>query len=121
MSQILKSTTFLTKGHETFLAKLIHRLEVATSRIEDIASAAQSSQPFDQAKDALQSPNERPTSNGESKPLHPPVDSVVLPAAVLAFDTMLQDDLKPFADLSEQLGGLVAEQVRRDDVMLFLV
>ena len=36
---------------------------------------------------------------------------VELPRSIEDFDLLLQDDLKPFSDLGQKLGGLIAEQV----------
>lgn len=100
---------FKAQARELVLIRIIRRLEAATSRLEDIASAAQ---PHGGPHPPVAAISEGPSTNGtaaETTPLSP--SAVTQPAAVLAFDSLIEDDLKSFAKLSEQLGGLVAEQV----------
>ena len=87
----------------------LDRLEAATSRLEDIAAAAQ--------------PQEGSISNGlltstggsivpELSELPPRKIPDPLPPAIDNFDSLINGDVKKFILLSEELGGLVAEQVR---------
>ena len=96
--------------HRVELTAIIHRLEAATSRLEDMASATV----------------EPPKTNGAAPPpvipLPPtPVAAAVaevpkplpeaLPESVEEFDAFLTGPLKKFVNLSDELGGPVAQQV----------
>jgi adenylyl cyclase-associated protein len=96
--------------HRAELTAIIHRLEAATSRLEDMASATV----------------EPPKTNGAAPPpavpLPPtPVAAAVaeppkplpeaLPESVEEFDAFLTGPLKKFVNLSDELGGPVAQQV----------
>lgn len=97
------------------LTTVIHRLEAATSRLEDIASATV----------------EQPKANGETlAPAPAPAASLppttaavitpeaakalapLLPQSVEEFDLFITGALKKFVNLSDEVGGPVAEQVR---------
>jgi len=96
------------------LTTLVHRLEAATSRLEDIASAT----------------IEPPKPNGASPhsplaaaPLPPPIPSVAepvkpkadpLPESVEDFDSFINGTVKKFLTLSDELGGPLAQQVGYD-------
>jgi len=94
------------------LTTLIKRLEAATSRLEDIAGAGQESTTRSVAPSIS-----APSINGDATPsasqartaAAEPVDDE--PETVQDFDTMTKDDLKVFSELSEKVGGLVAQQV----------
>lgn len=94
------------------LTTLIKRLEAATSRLEDIAGSAQES-----TSRSLAASTAVPSINGDATPsasqsrAPAPEPEADEPETVQAFDTMTGDDLKKFSDLSEKLGGLVAQQV----------
>jgi len=109
--------SFMQQAQARQLTNLIHRLEAATSRLEDIASSAHDG-PQD-ARSAAPS-IKAPSINGSAAPSAPPAkidipeQTIELPETVQAFDTMMNEDLKPFADLCETVGGLVAEQVGRN-------
>lgn len=93
------------------LTSLIHRLEAATSRLEDMASSA----------------IEPPKLNGSAAPSPAPVAPLPatpmvmkaaplpepLPESVEDFDTFLSGPFKKFVNLSDELGGAVSEQVSR--------
>jgi adenylyl cyclase-associated protein len=98
--------------HRAELTAIIHRLEAATSRLEDMASTT------------VEAPT--PKTNGAAPPptapLPPaPVAAVApepskplpeaLPESVEEFDSFLTGPLKKFVNLSDELGGPVAEQV----------
>jgi len=107
---------------DTPLIRLIHRLEAATSRLEDIAS---SSLPLDaatpdshhnaadgsslaapsQTQRSLQTPAGSTPGASQTQLQEP------LPHSIEDFDTLLHGDLKAYNDLSQSLGGLIAEQV----------
>jgi len=94
------------------LTTLIKRLEAATSRLEDIAGSAQEPANRGTASSAaVPSTNDdvAPSSSQSRTTVPEPVEDE--PETVQAFDTMTNDDLKTFSNLSEKLGGLVAQQV----------
>jgi adenylyl cyclase-associated protein len=96
---------------ETPLIRLIHRLEAATSRLEDIASSAQPFEPSATGHDgsslAVPSQNQRASTPGASS-----IQSQEpLPESIEDFDTLINGDLKAYNDLSQALGGVIAEQV----------
>ena len=87
------------------------RLEAATSRLEDIASSA-----FPNGEGQNGVPGDTnasgagvATSSDRTPPQAKPADS--LPPVVGAFDELIDSDLKAYVVLSQQLGGVVAEQV----------
>lgn len=90
---------------------ILERLEAATSRLEDMVPAM--------AENA--SPNGAPpTLNGglaveqadlRSGSSPSPAPSTPLPASVDDFDALINGDVKTFVNMSEEIGGLVAEQV----------
>ena len=101
---------------------LFARLEAATARLEDIAS---STIELPQAVPALSQPIASPPSaaSGVSTPAPPPPapapaapvpqPSEPLPESIEDFDAFMETSLGKYAKLSQQLGGLIAEQVRR--------
>jgi len=95
------------------LTTLIKRLEAATSRLEDIAGSAQESttRGITPSTTATSSNGDVTPSASQSRaPIPEPAEDE--PETVQAFDTMTNDDLKNFSDLSNKVGGLVAQQVR---------
>ena len=108
---------------EAPLIRLVRRLEAATSRLEDIASSAQSfEQPSStghhggppdvsslagasQGQMGLQQPSGATPGAPQAKLAEP------LPQSITDFNTLLRGDLQTYRDLSEALGGVVAEQV----------
>lgn len=96
------------------LTNLVRRLEAATSRLEDIAGSAQEAPQAARSTAPLAA---APSIDGGATPSAPPTKidipekAIELPETVQAFDIMMNEDLRPFADLSEKVGGLVAEQV----------
>lgn len=111
----------------TLLTSLIHRLEAATSRLEDIASSAQT---LGEEQGAAPQANGASTT-AASTTNAPPAAAVTgaagtpkaassaapaepeIPQSIQDFDALIKGELKQFTDLSEQIGGIVAEQVRR--------
>jgi len=96
------------------LTSLVHRLEAATSRLEDIASST-----IEPQKSNGTSPAPPPAP--VAAPLPPPTPSVAetvkakaepLPESVEEFDAFLDGAVKKYVTLSEELGGPVAQQVR---------
>ena len=96
--------------HRVELTSIISRLEAATSRLEDMASATV----------------EIPRTNGAAPPPTVPLPPApiaaavaalptpppeVLPESVEEFDAFINGTLKKFVNLSDEIGGSVAEQV----------
>jgi len=108
---------------DTPLNRLIHRLEAATSRLEDIASSSlphDATTPDGHHADATEnsallaaSQNQRSqqTSSGSTPGASQTQLQEPLPHSIEDFDTLLHGDLKAYYDLSQSLDGLIAEQV----------
>ena len=104
---------------EAPLTRLVRRLEAATSRLEDIASSAQTFEqpssaghhggPSDGSSLAVPSPGQMPSASSPGAPQSQLVEPP--PQSVNDFDTLLRGDLQAYSDLSNALGGVVAEQV----------
>lgn len=97
--------------HRVELTSIISRLEAATSRLEDIASST------------IEPPKANGAAPPPTAPLPPaPVAAAVaappksapepLPESVEEFDAFIAGPLKNYVNLSDELGGPVAEQVR---------
>jgi adenylyl cyclase-associated protein len=94
------------------LTTLIKRLEAATSRLEDLADATadpEATQSGLGAGNKAGSASAPPPKPGNSSP--PPTIAEPLPPAITGYDTFLNGDVKTFVAISQNLGGLVAEQV----------
>ena len=96
---------------------LVRRLEAATSRLEDMASTIPD--PSIQPNGVTSTPGRAPApvSDGmdEAGGTSPPPKKVFepLPPAIDDFDAVINGDVKTFVNMSEELGGLVSEQVSR--------
>ncbi|EKJ70631.1 hypothetical protein FPSE_09141 [Fusarium pseudograminearum CS3096] len=98
------------------LTTLIKRLEAATSRLEDIASATDPPADTNVLNQAIPSPLNpssaapppAPTSNA-AKP-EPEAEAEPLPESIEEFDAFLNTSVENYVKLSHQIGGLVAEQ-----------
>lgn len=92
----------------------IHRLEAATSRLEDMMPTG--SDPS-VARNGLASLPESgltaPRADVEDEPSSSQTQLAVapLPPAIDDFDALINGDVKTFVNMSEEIGGLVAEQV----------
>ena len=92
---------------------MITRLEAATSRLEDIASTTLENQsvpngiPPVAASAAAAVPPSQAQAQSAPKQAPPPP----LPPSIEAFDDLINNEIKSFVDLSEAIGGLLAEQV----------
>ncbi|CAG9977238.1 unnamed protein product [Clonostachys byssicola] len=101
------------------IATLIKRLEAVTSRLEDIASSADSlglhpneahiirdiATALAPASTDPQRPQQPSSEGGLARP---PED---IPVDVTLFDSFIKTGIDPFIDLSQKIGGVVAEQV----------
>lgn len=100
---------------QSALTKLVYRLEAATSRLEDMAQAT---------IDPSVPPNGVLTTSGTAMGAAGGADRdgadasgqkqapEPLPPALDDFDSLINGDVVKFVNMSEELGGLVAEQVR---------
>jgi adenylyl cyclase-associated protein len=95
------------------LTAIVRRLEAATSRLEDIASATLESPPATAQSNANGPPTTAPTGPLPPPPPPPAPKEVVepIPATVEEFDNFLSGALKKYVVLSDGLGGAIAEQV----------
>lgn len=102
------------------LTAILRRLEAATSRLEDMASAT-----VDPAEGSTSTAIKTiggPPTPAPTGPLPPPptVQKPVveaLPAPVEEFDAFLSGAVKNYVKLSEDLGGALADQVRIDRML----
>lgn len=109
---------------ESSLTSLLHRLEAATSRLEDIASSTGVALDSNGATPgaAAAPPGSRqvagaatsvPASTGQ---VPSPSPGGELPSTVRDFDQLLQGDLQSWVSSSESIGPVIAEQVRYRNV-----
>ncbi|MCJ1245785.1 hypothetical protein MMC30_002989 [Trapelia coarctata] len=94
------------------LTTLIKRLEAATSRLEDIASSAVGP---NATTNGVPSVAAVPTSSGTADPsasraVTPKQLPEALPPAIEGFDALINGEVAAFVNMSEGLGGLIAEQ-----------
>jgi hypothetical protein len=113
----MQNATAVHTHNDSVLTRLVSRLEAATSRLEDIASSTAS----------LDAPPASATSNGSTSapstaiPPAPSAQSLTptpssaasLPRSVEEFDALVNNDVKGYINLSQELGGSIAEQVCR--------
>ncbi|KAI1163330.1 adenylate cyclase associated N terminal-domain-containing protein [Nemania serpens] len=108
------------------LVTLIKRLEVATTRLEDIASSTIElpqavpalTQPTvsipDESNGVTPLPSTSPSASPSASPAAPtPVPHDPLPESVEEFDAFLSQSVDKYAKASEKLGGLIAEQASK--------
>lgn len=94
----------------TTLTDIVNRLEAATSRLEDMASAALDPHGSLGAPPAPTGTLPPPPASQANAP-KPVVED--LPESVEEFDVFLAGSLKTYVDRSKELGDVVAEQVDR--------
>lgn len=106
------------------LTTLIKRLEAATSRLEDIASSAvEIPQAVPGIQETLASPIATSTKGVSNAPTPPAAVAAAtgpagaadepLPESIEDFDLFLKNSVDRYAKLSQQLGGLIAEQATK--------
>ncbi|KAJ4407130.1 suppressor of rasval19 [Gnomoniopsis sp. IMI 355080] len=106
------------------LTTLIKRLEAATSRLEDIASSAvEIPQAVPGIQETLASPIATSTKGVSNAPTPPAAVAAAtgpagaadepLPESIEDFDVFLKTSIDRYAKLSQQLGGLIAEQAAK--------
>jgi adenylyl cyclase-associated protein len=94
------------------LTVIIHRLEAATSRLEDMAAATIEAPKLNGAAPTPAPTGALPPVPVSARAPEPPKPlPEVLPESVEEFDTFLAGPLKKFVNLSDEVGGPVAEQV----------
>ena len=105
------------KIFEAELTAFLRRLEAATSRLEDIAAAT-----VEAPKANGQAPAPPPTGPLPPTPAAAPQTpepakalAPLLPQSVEEFDRFVTGALKKFVNLSDEVGGPVAEQVGTND------
>lgn len=106
------------------VANLLERLEAATSRLEDIASSAvEIPQAVPGIQETLASPIATSTKGVSNAPTPPAAVAAAtapagaadepLPESIEDFDAFLKTSVDKYAKLSQQLGGLIAEQAAK--------
>lgn len=104
------------------VTNLLHRLEAATSRLEDIASSTiEIPQAVPALKETLASPDASSKaisdapSRAPSAPAHRPAAPAdePLPDSVEDFDAFLKSSVEQYATLSKAIGGPIAEQAAK--------
>lgn len=92
---------------------LLHRLEAATSRLEDMVPTVSDPSAATNGISSLpESGLTAPGADGQGVPGTPQQQpSAPLPPAIDDFDALINGDVKTFVNMSEEIGGLVAEQV----------
>jgi hypothetical protein len=122
-SETASTIVHVQTSYDSELTNLLHRLEAATSRLEDIATSSttpENSPPHPSAattnglatrsQELLNSPNAG-ASRAPSTPSLSLPKSEPLPAEIGDFDTLIKGDLAAFVKLSENLDPLLAQQV----------
>lgn len=106
------------------VTNLLERLEAATSRLEDIASSAvEIPQAVPGIQETLASPIATSTKGVSNAPTPPAAVAAAtapagaadepLPESIEDFDAFLKTSVEKYAKLSQQLGGLIAEQAAK--------
>lgn len=91
------------------LTPIIRRLEAATSRLEDMASAVVEAPKTNGALPAVTAA--APAAAVASHPAAPKKVAEPLPLIIEDFDVFIDTAVKKYVDLSKDIGGPVAEQV----------
>jgi adenylyl cyclase-associated protein len=91
------------------LTPILRRLEAATSRLEDMASAVVEAPRTNGALPAVTAA--APVAAVVSQPAAPKKVAEPLPQMVEDFDTFIDTAVKKYVDISNEIGGPVAEQV----------
>ena len=97
------------------LTMAIRRLEAATSRLEDMATSVDATHPDTVAAITSASATQGISATAATaaptatEPTPPPTEPI--PRSVEEFDKIVKEDVQAFATASEQIGGLVEQQV----------
>ncbi|EEP78790.1 conserved hypothetical protein [Uncinocarpus reesii 1704] len=99
-----------SNNHMHNFTTLIKRLEAATSRLEDMATALEGPTPSSPAiPEAVQTaPTQSTSQTAISAPPPPPAET--LPKSIEAFDELINKEVRPFVDFAQKIGDAVAEQ-----------
>ena len=105
----------LSRIDSHFLLTMLHRLEAATSRLEDMVPNI--GDPSDSANGIKSGQNHGISAAeemGQARSAVPPTPKHVetLPPTIDDFDGIINGAVSTFVNISEEIGGLVAEQVR---------
>ncbi|TVY56900.1 Adenylyl cyclase-associated protein [Lachnellula suecica] len=93
------------------LTAIIHRLEAATSRLEDMATSTEPPRLNGAAPTpAPTGPLPAPPTISQTPPQPPKSVLETVPESVEEFDKLLTGTVKKFVNLSDELGGAIAEQ-----------
>ncbi|KAH7022467.1 adenylate cyclase associated N terminal-domain-containing protein [Ilyonectria destructans] len=98
-------------NHMHNLTTLIKRLEAATSRLEDIASSTDVPNDIPASNPPIASPSVATAiSTPPAAPAPPKPAAEAIPESIEEFDNFLSSAVDKYVKLSNQLGGLVAQQ-----------
>jgi adenylyl cyclase-associated protein len=97
----------------TELTAILHRLEAATSRLEDMAASTIDLPKLNGAAPtpAPTGPLPAPPTTSRAAAESPKPAPEALPESVEDFDTFISSTVKKYVNLSDEVGGPVAEQV----------
>ncbi|KAL9092153.1 MAG: hypothetical protein Q9165_004586 [Trypethelium subeluteriae] len=103
----------LNSANDSLLTRLISRLEAATSRLEDIASSAASFEapPSATTNGSVSAPSTAKAPAASPQSITPtPSKTSSFPQPIEDFDSLTNGDVKTFLNLSQELGGPIADQ-----------
>ena len=89
---------------------IFKRLEAATSRLEDMVPNLGRESATNELS-AGEEDSQKPGGKNQPGASDAPPSPAPLPPAIDDFDSMINGDVTKFVTMSEQIGGLVAEQV----------
>lgn len=90
---------------------ILKRLEAATSRLEDMVPSMGDQAAATNGLSAADQDVQRPGGTKQMGASDGPPTPAPLPPAIDDFDSVINGDVTKFVTMSEQIGGLVAEQV----------
>jgi adenylyl cyclase-associated protein len=107
---------FLPTVSRTELTAILRRLEAATSRLEDMAASTIELPKINGVGPTPAPTGPLPPPPAPRAPVEPPKPVVeALPESVEDFDTFISGPVKKYVNLSDEIGGPLAEQVRNID------
>lgn len=87
------------------------RLEAATSRLEDIATSVDGTEPAQNGASASAPGTSTAAVAAVPESAAPPAPTEPLPRSIEEFDELIEGDVAAFVTASSKIGGLVEEQV----------
>ncbi|EEH37178.1 adenylyl cyclase-associated protein [Paracoccidioides lutzii Pb01] len=102
----------MTTNHMNSFTTLIKRLEAATSRLEDMASSLESSNPSSPAADGSITKISIASPNNASPSIPPPTVVKPPPGQIEDFDALIDKEVKNFIELSKKIGEPVEAQAK---------